>query len=201
MKKHLLVFCMVMFVLGAANMASAVPINAVSASGTGTYKNSPDLLIDGVIPSEGTWWTATTNVWWYGTDPVFTIDLGALYSVEDVVVSVDNNDDYNVSYSLNNINWFNLFTIDRTYGDIPVIPGGMDTMSTILGDPEYVSQIDFSPVQARYLKISATGGDNFYAVAEVKAYGTHVPEPSTILLIGVGLLGLAVYNKRFGKKG
>ncbi len=181
-------------------MASAALIDADSASGTGTYNNSPDpLLIDHVIPNEGTYWRADTNVWWYGTDPVFTIDLGSTYKVEDVVVSVDNNDDYEVEYSLDNTTWTHLFSIDNTYGEIT---WGMDTMSTDFTDPEYVSQIDFTPVQARYLRIFATDGDYMYAVAEVEPYGQPVPIPPAIMLMGTGLLGLAGYSrKRFSKKG
>ncbi len=203
MKKFLVTLMVIMFVVGAASSASTALIDAVSASGSGTYNNSPNpLLINHVIPEEGTWWTSSTNVWWNGTDPVFTIDLGSIYLVEDVVVSVDNNDDYEVEYSLDNTTWTHLFSIDDTYGDIPESPGGMDTMSTDSSDGEYVSQIDFTQVQARYLRIFSTDGDNMYAVGEVEAYGQPVPIPSTIMLMGTGLLGLVGYNrKRFSKKG
>ena len=196
MKKITLILGVLMFVSGMLSTAPAALIDAVSASGTGTYNNSPDLLIDHNIPGEGTWWTADTNVWWYGTDPVFTIDLGSTYKVEDVVVSVDNNDDYEVQYSLNSTNWITLFAIDASYGDIPEAPGGMDTMSTSAVDSEYVSQIDFTPVQARYLRIYATAGDNSYAVAEVEAYGQPVPIPGAVWLLGSGLFGLVVARRK-----
>ena len=192
----------VLFFVGAAVEAYSALSDAVSASGTGSYNNSPDpLLINHVIPSEGSYWKSDTNVWWQGTGPQFTIDLGSTFLVEDVVVSVDNNDDYEVDYSLDNTTWTKLFFIDKTYGEIPVSPGGMDTMSTDSADTEYVSQIDFTKVKARYLRIFAAGGDNCYAVGEVEAYGQPVPLPSTIMLMGTGLLGLAGYSlKRQGKK-
>ena len=44
----------------------------------------------------------------------------------------------------------------------------MDTMITKSGHPDYVSQLDFQPVSARFLKIYATGGDNNYSISELK---------------------------------
>ena len=46
-----------------------------------------------------------------------------------------------------------------------------------------------------------TGTASFAGIDNVSVAGTPVPEPSTILLMGAGLLGLVGYNrKRFSKK-
>jgi len=201
MKKVMLFLCAVSLVLGMSGSASAGLINAVSASGTGNYHHSTDLLIDGNIPNEFTWWKAAANVYWYGTTPTFTIDLGSLYTVENVLLQVDNNDYYNVDYSANGSTWNNLFSITSGVGEVW---WGMDTMSTDSFNSEYIAGIDFTPVSAQYLRIYATGGDYRYAVSELQAYGTvaPVPEPATMLLLGSGLLGLAcVGRKRINRKG
>ena len=201
MNKLMICTLLMLLLAGLTPLAQGAPISAVSATGTGAYTNSPSLLINGVIPSEGTLWTWPTNVWWYGTTPRFTIDLGGIYTIQDVVVQVDNNDGYKVDYSTDTINWNNLFTILSGYGEIGY---GMDTMNTFSGDLEHVSGIDFSPsVSARYLRIYATGGDNSYAVSELQAHGTAagpIPEPSTFILLGFGLLGMAGHARKRMKK-
>ncbi len=196
MKKFLVFLYAMVLVFSVFGSANAVLINAVSASGTGTYHHSADLLIDGTIPAEKTGWTNSTNVWWHGTTPTFTIDLGSLCTVEDVLLQVDNNDYYNVEYSTNGSSWNNLFSINSGFGEVG---WGMDTMSTDSSNPEYIDEINFTPVSAQYLRIYATGGDNSYAVSELQAYGTTaapVPEPCTLLLMGSGILGMAGFGGR-----
>ena len=172
----------------------AIQIVPTSISGTGTFSNSVNLIIDNVVPGEGSVWTGGTNVYWSGITPTFTLSLGSAYVIQDLLFSVDNNDTYNVTYSLDNINWSTLITISSSYGEIG---NGMDTMSTISGDPEYISQMDFISVSAAYIKIFATGGDNSYSIGELQIFGTTVPEPSTWLY---SILFLTLAFKKFSWK-
>lgn len=94
----------------------------------------------------------------------------------------------------------NLFTIDVGDGEHG---WGMDTMSTDGAHAEYVLGIDFSSVQARYLRIKATGGDNMYSIGELQAFGSaaaelpvSVPEPSITALLAAGLFGLGFARRR-----
>ncbi len=170
-----------------ASVSQAGVITATSVTGSGSYSNSVNLIIDGTIASEWSGWTQGTNVYWNGLTPAFVIDLGETYLVEDVIISVDNNDSYKVDYSTDNISWSNLFTISSSYGEVSY---GMDTMSTFSGTSEYISQIDFSTVSARWLKVYATGGDGCYSVSELEAYGTTlstVPVPGAAMLVLAGL--------------
>ncbi len=164
------------------------PSSATVAAGTLTGGNAA-LIIDGSVPPEGQYWQ-TDTAYWSGTSVILQVDLGARYKLEDVLVSVDNNDAYLVQYSIDGLSFSNLFSIAVSDGEIPVSPGGMDTMSSDSANPEYVPSIDFSAVDTRYLRISATGGDNYYSVGEIQAFGapSSIPEPTALLLFGSALL-------------
>ena len=181
---------------GLVSSAQAAPVSAVSATGTGSFNNSSDLLIDGVVATEGSYWRAGTSVWWSGMDPTFTIDLGNVVLLQDLFLQVDNNDAYQVNYSLDNSSWSSLFSIQIGDGEIG---WGMDSMSTDSLSSEYISTLDFSPVNARYLSIFAIGGDNSYSVSEIQAFAAPVPEPSTWMLFGLGslfLMGATHYRRK-----
>jgi hypothetical protein len=178
-----------MTALLATSMAStthAAPIAVTSVIGTGTYSNDVSLLTDGNIPPESTGWTENTNVYWNGTDPTFTFQFDSVYRLDGVLIQVDNNDDYRIDYSVNGSTWSSLYTISQGDGTVGY---GMDTFTQ--------SDISFAPVDARYIRVSATGGDNMYAISEVQAFGTGpVPEPATLTLLGSGLLISGVFRKR-----
>lgn len=194
--------------VSAASLASIASAQIVPAgiTGTGTYFNSASLIIDGFVPAENTVWTDSVNTFFDASTPVsFTIDLGANYAIFDALLSVDNNDDYGVEYSLDGSTYTSLLTITAGVGEIAVSPGGMDTFSTMLGDPEYEATIDFGLVNARYLRLTAFNGDGLYSWGEVQVWGRElsgaVPEPSTYGLIGAAALaGLVAVRRRFVRR-
>ena len=171
-------------------------IPAVSVTGTGTYYNSASLIIDGYLPPRYTYYANSTNVYWYGSSPQFTISLGGMYTVSDLTVDVHNNDDYVVQYSTDGFDFTNLFTFLASYGPVPVDPGGMDILTTIstyptdpghLTTPAYVG-VGFAPVEASYLRVFAENGDGDYAIGEVQAFGSAVPEPSAPISGSIAIL-------------
>lgn len=194
--------------ISAAGFLPAASAQLVPAgiTGTGTYFNSANLIIDGFVPAENTGWTDSVNTFWDWSGGVsFNIDLGGNFVLFDALVSVDNNDDYLVEYSLDGSIWSNLLLVTAGVGEIAENPGGMDTMTTMLGDGEYEASIDFGTANARYLRVTALNGDGLYAVGEVQVWGRElagaVPEPSTYGVIGAAVLaGLVALRRRFVRR-
>ena len=143
-------------------------IKAVGVKGKGSYNHNANLLIDRKIPNQAANWQDDRCVWWKGEGAVFTIDLGQVYEIQDVLVQVDNNDDYKLEYSTNDKLYRLLFRINRKDGEVT---WGMDTMATMSGNPDYVGGLSFKPVKARYIRVYAQGGDKNYAISEIMVYG------------------------------
>ncbi len=215
------------FLLGASANASSFDrldkINFSSVSGTGTYyqltiqgnTNSKvsgvhTALTDNYFPVERSQWR-DNSTYFYGAasgqtidQEFFTFDMGGLFEVKDIILSVDNNDKYYVDYSSNGSSWANLFTINEGDGNVTF---GMDTFSTDSSDVPafYESQIEFTSVTAQYLRIWAdhTVSDQMFSIGEFQAFGEAVPgqpsptpEPTTMILFGLGLLGLSGISRR-----
>lgn len=190
--------------LVAGTSAEAALIAPVSVTGSGPFAHSADLIIDGVLPPRSTLFDDASNVWWYGTAPSFTIDLGELYTIGNLTAYVDNNDDYLIEYSEDGIAFASLFQFVIEDGLPPFYPGieilttdsGYPSLPDDLSVPAYVGRT-FLPVDARFLRISAIAGDDYYAIGELQAFGVRaVPEPSTILSVSLAAVLVAAAARR-----
>ena len=200
MKKQMLALALT----ACSALASAAPVVVADVSANGV-NNDPTLIADGVVPAEGSAWNAASNVWWRGLGKVLTLTFDQVYELRDVLLTVDNNDNYGVEISLDKVSWVELFTIPASVGEIGL---GMDTMSSALGHVEYVAAIDLAPALARYARIRALDGDNSYAVGELSFYGVAapsapvaevtLPEPGSVALLGVGLALVGLAGRRRG---
>ncbi|UCC41536.1 MAG: discoidin domain-containing protein [Candidatus Aminicenantes bacterium] len=139
-----------------------------AVEGEGIYYNRIQLLIDGQMPAEGSEWNGEFCVHWEYTETFFILDLGAVFEVTGILLQVDGDDDYQIDYSLDGEDYFSLLPISASDGEVE---SGMDTMSTILGNPENVSDWELSPEQARYIKIYATEGNSAFSVSELQVFG------------------------------
>ncbi|EHR71618.1 PEP-CTERM putative exosortase interaction domain-containing protein [Burkholderiales bacterium JOSHI_001] len=159
--------------------------------------------MDGVDPTlldgEGTSWT-DRSAFWEGTSGRVNLALGGTFQLMDIAIVVDNNDDYLIERSLDNSTWFTLGSINRTAGNVPVSPGGMDYFDSfnVPGNIDYVATLDFAPVNAAFLRVRATGGDSSYSVAEVSLWTNPVPvpEPATWALMLGGVAALVSRRRR-----
>lgn len=156
-----------------ATVAQAAPIDAtVSAKGNG-YVGQLGLLNDG---------NADTAVSWNGLGKVFTFEFDDLYRIDNLSLSVRGGGDYALEFSTDSQDWGSLLTVSRDLGGAVQ---GMKTLSTDSTDPWYVKDLAFTPVEARYVRIQATGKDNNpqgkskdkddqYAIAEIGFAGEKV---------------------------
>lgn len=139
-----------------------------AVEGEGIYNNRIQMLVDGQMPAEGSEWDGELCVHWENTETFFVFDLGGVFQVNGILLQVDSDDDYQIDYSLNGEEYFPLLAIGVGDGEVE---SGMDTMSTVIDDPENVPGWELSPVEARYIKIYATQGNSAYAVSEVQVFG------------------------------
>jgi hypothetical protein len=195
-KKILAVFVILSFLVGLpqivfsdinVSLNKQVTLNGIFFTGgwgTGQIV-SPSTIVDDYFFPASTQWDQGA-VWWdanYGPQSI-DIDLGGLVMIERFIVQADDNDSYRISYyDLQN----NLWSIAW---DIPAPGGwGLQTSSTVLA----------TPIITNALRFEAIGGDNMYSVSEIQAYGelpVTTPEPTTMLLLGLGLMGLAGVRRK-----
>ncbi len=144
-------------------------------------------IVDGVfVPEQQTW---NTGSWWWDEDPsvntspvVTTIHLKQLYTIDSFSVQADDNDTYRIEY-WDGAAW-------KLAWDIPTKPSfGLVTRDSGL----------LASITTDFLRFTATGGDNYYAVSEIQAFGAAaVPEPSTyaLMLGGLGMVGYLARRRR-----
>jgi hypothetical protein len=141
-------------------------------------------LTDGLLKPAATVWQ-DDSVWWDATNPgsaanSIEVDLGGFYLLHAFSVQADDNDTYRMEVRDAGLNWV-------TVWDIPAVGGFGLQSRPDPSDPSAAFKPGFDILGDR-LRFTATGGDGFFSVSEIKAF---VPEPASTSLLLLGLLGIA----------
>ncbi len=234
MKKHYLLGNLMFIISINMAYASSLPItlstdqiSTTNSLHNSTYAVNTHTLLDNKWFEEMSYTLISTentssdllshSFWWPNPDSQITIDLQQPFNVQDILIQVDSNDLYQLEYSIDDINWKNLLTISPNQ-EPDTLLYGMNTLSTNPLHNQYSENIDFTPVSAQYLRLSASGGDYAYFISELQIFGnpintpvyteasftppqnvSSVSTPSTLLLFSMGLLiltGLNLWRKQ-----
>ena len=151
------------------------------------------------------------NNWWQAEDHGTTVspnwlyvDLGAIFNINRIKLVGGYNGIGSGTYGYKNFFQVAISTNGSTWTDL---------YSGILTD-DAVGRFDdrtFSPLSAQYVRYAEVGGDyihhptlgypgvNWSNLAEMKVYDTVIPEPATLSLLGLGLLGIFGFKRRIGQ--
>jgi len=145
-------------------------------------------LVDGDFNLAATEWRVG-SVWWDqtvegSTNNNIVIDLGDVYDLIGFIVQADDNDAYLIEY-WDGSNWLSAW-------NIPVIGGWGDQTRPNPADNGEIYELA-TPISTDMLRFTGVGGDGYYSVTEIQAFA--VPEPGTLALLGIGLLGLALSRR------
>jgi len=112
----------------------------------------PQRLTDGLYSNEGDEWLTDVTSRFLTARSFVEYDLGADQTIRCALTQADNNDVYNLSGSLDGVSWQPLWRVGADNA------AGMRLRNQKL------------EAHARYVRLSATGGDALYSVAEIALY-------------------------------
>jgi len=149
--------------------------------------------LDDQFPPEGQQWQNQTAWWTSDVNGSVTYELDSTYMLTGLTVSLDNNDAYLIEASVDGNTWVPVLFVWEFLGNVF---DGMDTFSTIIGNPFFDANLSFTPAMASQIRITqGDGGDGLNSVGELQL--TAVPEPATWLLMasGLALVGLRRHRR------
>jgi len=161
-------------------------LRAGSPWGPGSTPSSFTAAVDGVFQPENQQWN-NGSLWWDQDPSVNTsqvdqiVQLDQLYTVDHFTMQADDNDSYRVEWwdgSAFQLAW-NVAAVN-TFGLVTRTSGPME------------------PITTDRFRLTAVGGDNYFAISEFQAFAVGVPEPSTwaLTIAGFALAGATLRRRR-----
>lgn len=175
------------------------------ASTVQAFPRGPNVALGKTAKADTSWngWVASyatdgTDNFWNGGDSSqhwLEVDLGQSYSLSHVDLSYPAEYGgviFNLFSSTNNDAWNEAWSDNTNWTFI-----GSGALSVF--HPESIAT---NGTAAQYLKYEVFSAGDWVGLTEIAAYGTAaaVPEPSTFLLLGAGLGGLALLRRNSGKQ-
>jgi hypothetical protein len=152
----------------------------------GAYRGTPERLVDGKLPREGTLWQDNAALRLPEASTSILFDLGGMRTIGFFHFQGDYNDDYLIEASIDEVTWQKVWQVPRGQ------EVGLRSRFQSLGES----------VHTRYLRVTIVGGDGKYSVSEFRGYCRKPdPWPSTLETIpgpGLGKRLRATYERTFG---
>lgn len=182
------------------NVALGKPVTASAALPTFDYfcpagggpQPALSTVTDGVFEArfdcyqEGPYWAE-------GITRALTLDIDLLgtFTLTGAIAQVDNNDTFQLQYRDTSGVYHDWWLIG------PAFSVGFETRPNVLDNTEIQPLPSVVATGLRIFGVpGAAGTDNVWSVAEVQAFGTAVPEPASVLLMGGALAAAALRRKR-----
>lgn len=135
------------------------------------FEGDSAAVTDGILLEPESEWDGSGTLYWRDETLIIQFDLGSIYELSEIVLQVDNNDRYRVMVSEDGLEYNDLVDILPEHGAVGY---GLDTFRAGPEGEDYLPELAFQPVRARYLRLQAVEGDAAYSLAEFQAFGNPI---------------------------